>query len=166
MFKLQMDAGKIGDGICEELNREMSELGIAITNFTIESFSYPEEIKKMQEKAAAQAMIGDVNKYQQLAMADSFGKGGNGSNMMGDMVGLQMGMAMGQQMVNQMNMNNQMNMGMNQMNMGMNQMNMGMNQMNMGGQQAAGGTVPKFCPNCGTPTGGAKFCSNCGNKLV
>ena len=159
MFNLQMDAGKIGDGICEELNREMSELGIAITNFTIESFSYPEEIKKMQEKAAAQAMVGDVNKYQQLAMADALGKGGNGSGMMGDMVGLQMGMAMGQQMVNQMNMNNQMH-------MGMNQMNMGMNQMNMGGQPAAGGTAPKFCPNCGTPTNGANFCGNCGNKLV
>ena len=161
MFNLQMDATKIGDGICEELNREMSEVGIAITNFNIESFSYPEEIKKMQEKAAAQAMIGDVNKYQQLAMADSFGKGGSGSNMMGDMVGLQMGMAMGQHMVNQMNMNHQM--GMNQM--GMNQMNMG-GQMNGMGQQATGGAAPKFCPNCGTPTNGAKFCSNCGNKLM
>lgn len=149
MFNLQMDAVKIGDGICDELNREMSELGIAITNFTIESFSYPEEIKKMQEKAAAQAMIGDVNKYQQIAMADSFGKGGNGGGMMGDMVGLQMGMAMGQQMVNQMNMNNQMN-----------------NQMSGMGQQTAGGAAPKFCPNCGTPTNGARFCGNCGNKLV
>ena len=155
MFNLQMDAGKIGDGICEELNREMSGLGIAITNFTIESFSYPEEIKKMQEKAAAQAMIGDVNKYQQIAMADSFGKG-NGGGTMGDMVGLQMGMAMGQQMVNQMNMNNQMNNG---------QMYQQPN-MNMGGQQAAGGAAPKFCPNCGTPTNGANFCGNCGNKLV
>ena len=150
MFNLQMDAGKIGDGICEELNKEMSELGIAITNFTIESFSYPEEVKKMQEKAAAQAMVGDVNKYQQIAMADSFGKG-NGGGMMGDMVGIQMGMAMGQQMVNQMNMGNQMNMN---------------NQMNMGGQQPSGGAAPKFCPNCGTPTNGANFCGNCGNKLV
>ena len=25
--------------------------------------------------------------------------------------------------------------------------------------------VPKFCPNCGAPTNGAKFCSNCGAKL-
>ena len=74
--------------------------------------------------------------------------------MMGDMVGIQMGMAMGQQMVNQMNMNNQMNGG---------QM---YGQPNMGGQQMAGGSAPKFCPNCGTPTNGAKFCSNCGNKLV
>ena len=28
-------------------------------------------------------------------------------------------------------------------------------------------TLPKFCSNCGTPTGGTgKFCSNCGTKLV
>ncbi len=26
-------------------------------------------------------------------------------------------------------------------------------------------SVPKFCPNCGTPTNGAKFCSSCGAKL-
>ena len=26
-------------------------------------------------------------------------------------------------------------------------------------------SVPKFCPNCGSPTNGAKFCSNCGTKL-
>ena len=165
MFNLQMDARKIGEGICSELNQEMSGLGIAITNFTIESFSYPEEIKKMQEKAAAQSMIGDVAKYQQLAMADALGKGGGGGSAATDMVGLQMGMAMGQQMVNQMNM------GMNQMNMGMNripgnhQMSMG-GQMNGMGQQTAAGAAPKFCPNCGTPTNGANFCGNCGNKLV
>ena len=28
------------------------------------------------------------------------------------------------------------------------------------------GAIPKFCPNCGTPTNGAKFCGECGNKLV
>ena len=26
-------------------------------------------------------------------------------------------------------------------------------------------SVPKFCPNCGAPTNGAKFCSSCGTKL-
>lgn len=31
---------------------------------------------------------------------------------------------------------------------------------------ASNGTVPKFCPNCGTPTNGARFCSNCGTKLA
>ena len=31
---------------------------------------------------------------------------------------------------------------------------------------AAGGAVPNFCPNCGTPTNGANFCGNCGTKLA
>jgi len=143
MFNLQMDAAKIADGICMDLDMDMRKLGIAITDFNIESFSYPEEIKKMQEKAAAQSMVGDMNKYQQMAMADSMsnGKLGGGSNVASDMVSIQMGMAMGQQMVQQMQMGSQM-------------------------QGNAGAAGAKFCPNCGTPTNGAKFCSNCGNKLM
>ena len=140
MFNLQMDAAKIADGICSDLDMDMRKIGIAITDFNIESFSYPEEIKKMQEKAAAQSMVGDMNRYQQMAVADSMSKGnmGKGTSVAGDMVGLQMGMAMGQQMVQQMQQNGQ-------------------------GTSFAGA---KFCPNCGTPTNGAKFCSNCGTKLI
>ena len=33
-------------------------------------------------------------------------------------------------------------------------------------QPAGNGTVPNFCPNCGTATNGSNFCPNCGNKLV
>ena len=141
MFNLQMDARNIASGICKDLDMDMRKLGIAITEFNIESFSYPEEIKKMQEKAAAQSMVGDVNKYQQIAMADSLEKGtlGKGGSIAGDMAGIQMGMAMGQQMVQNMQQN-----------------------MNTGNAAGAGA---KFCPNCGTPTNGAKFCSNCGTKL-
>ena len=32
-------------------------------------------------------------------------------------------------------------------------------------EKTAAQSVPKFCPNCGSPTNGAKFCSNCGAKL-
>lgn len=143
MFNLQADARNIAKGMEEDLDMEMRKIGIGITDFTIESFNYPEEIRKMQEKAAAQAMVGDVNKYQQLSAADSMGRGGAGSSVASDMVGLQMGMAMGQQMVNQMNQNAQ------------------APQMNNTGSGA-----PKFCPNCGTATNGAKFCANCGTKLA
>lgn len=147
MFNLQADARNIAKGIEEDLDMEMRSIGIGITDFTIESFNYPEEIRKMQEKAAAQSMIGDVNKYQQLAAADGMAKGGAGSGVASDMVGLQMGMAMGQQIVSQMNQ----------------QSNQQANQpVNTGGT----GTAPKFCPNCGTATNGAKFCSNCGTKLM
>ena len=148
MFNLQADARNIAKGIESDLDMDMRKIGIGITDFVIESFSYPEEIKKMQEKAAAQSMVGDMGRYTQMAAADSMGKGGGGSHMAADMVGLQMGMAMGQQMVNQMNLNG----------------NAGAGQT----RQAAGtgtGAGPKFCPNCGTPTTGSKFCGNCGNQL-
>lgn len=159
MFNLQMDARKIAKGIEEDLDMEMRGIGVGITGFTIESFNYPEEIKKMQEKAAAQSMIGDMNKYSQVAMANSIEKGNGGSsgaNLAGQMMGVQMGMMMGQQMMNNTNMAQGMNPGGQSMN---------------GGAQgqaapAGGGAAPKFCPNCGTPTNGANFCGNCGQKLV
>lgn len=144
MFNLQANAYDIAKGIQEDLDMEIYKIGITITGFQISSFSYPEEIQEMQKKAASHSMIGDMGKYQQVAMADSLGKGNNaGSDMATSMAGMQMGMVMGQQMVNQM---------------------MG-DTKQQPVQQSAGGDVPKFCPNCGTPAGGANFCGNCGNKL-
>ena len=142
MFNLQANTYDISAGIKTDLDMEMSKLGITITSFTISSFSYPEEVQKMTNKAASQAMVGDMNRYTQMAMADSIGNSRGGSNIASDMIQLQMGMQVGQQMMNNMNtaMNNNAN--------------------------VSGGTAPKFCPNCGTPTNGAKFCSNCGTKLA
>lgn len=142
MFNLQANAYDIASGIKEDLDMQISKIGISITDFNIASFSYPEEVQKMQNKAASQSMVGDMNKYTQMAMADSLGKPG-GSNIAGDMMGIQMGMQLGQQMMN--NMNN----------------------VNTGtGNVQAAGTAPKFCPECGSPVNGAKFCPNCGTKLV
>ncbi len=146
MFNLQANAYDISSGIKTDLDMEISKLGIEITGFSISSFNYPEEVQKMQNKAASQSMVGDMNRYTQMAMADSMGKGGS-SNIAGDMMQLQMGMAMGQQMMNNMNVNNA---------------NQGM----QGTSQNAQDAIPKFCPECGTPTNGAKFCSNCGKKLI
>ena len=142
MFNLQANAYDISAGIKTDLDMEMSKLGITITSFTISSFSYPEEVQKMTNKAASQAMVGDMNRYTQMAMADSIGNSRGGSNIASDMMQLQMGMQVGQQMMNNMNtaMNNNAN--------------------------VSGGTAPKFCPNCGQPTNGAKFCGNCGTKLI
>lgn len=142
MFNLQANAYDIASGIKEDLDMQISKIGISITDFNIASFSYPEEVQKMQNRAASQSMVGDMNKYTQMAMADSLGKPG-GSNIAGDMMGMQMGMQLGQQMMN--NMNN----------------------VNTGtGNVQAAGTASKFCPECGSPVNGAKFCPNCGTKLV
>jgi len=141
MFNLQADARNIAKGIMGDLDYDLRKIGIAVTDFNIESFSYPESVAKMQEKAAAQSMVGDMNRYQQMAVADSMEKGGRGSSVAGDMVNLQMGMMMGQQMMNQMqgNQNNS--------------------------ATSSNGDIPKFCPNCGQPTQGLNFCGNCGFKL-
>lgn len=163
MFNLQANADEISKGIKDDLDMEICKIGISITSFAISSFSYPEAVTKMQEKAASQSMVGDMGRYSQMAMLDGMSQGNAGSHVAQDMASMQMGMMMGQQMVNAMG---QMNMG--QMNMGQNNMaQANMNQMNQtAANGAAGATAPKFCPECGTPTNGAKFCPECGKKLV
>ena len=152
MFNLQANSFGIASGIKDDLDMQITKIGLTITDFTISSFSYPEEIQRMQNKVASQSMLGDMNKYTQTAMADSMGKG-SGSNIAGDMVSVQMGMAMGQQMIN--NLNNSSSAGANQP-----------VQQNAAVSDSVQVSGPKFCPECGTPVNGAKFCSNCGKKLI
>lgn len=152
MFNLQANSFEIASGIKDDLDMQITKIGLTITDFTISSFSYPEEIQRMQNKVASQSMLGDMNKYTQTAMADSMGKG-SGSNIAGDMVSVQMGMAMGQQMIN--NLNNSSYAGANQP-----------VQQNAAVSDSVQVSGPKFCPECGTPVNGAKFCSNCGKKLI
>ena len=144
LFNLQANAYEISKGIQEDLDMEMEKIGIAITNFTISSVSYPKEIREMATKAASHSMIGDMNKYAQVAMADSLSKGNSGGSVAGDMASIQMGMMMGQQIINNMNNKPQNN----------------ENQQNSSTQKVA-----NFCPNCGTKNEGSNFCPNCGTKL-
>ena len=106
----------------------------------------------MQKKAASQSMVGDMNRYQQFAVTDAVSKSGHGGNAAVDMASMQMGMMMGQQMVNNM--------------AAVNQNAVNQNTSNQGSTSGVAGNVPKFCPNCGTPTNGGKFCTECGQKLV
>lgn len=152
MFNLQANASQIASGIQEDLDMEILKIGLTMTDFKISSFSYPEEVARMQNKAASQTMVGDIGRYGQVAMVDSFGKGGSGSNIAGDMMSVQMGMQLGQQMMNQMNQNGGIT---------------GNGGASSAGSSAEGPDTPvKFCPECGTPANGAKFCPNCGRKLI
>ena len=147
-FNLMANAAEISKGIQSDLDMAMRKLGIAITDFSIMSVSYPESVQKMLEKNAAQSMVGDVGRYQQISMTDAMASGNmRGSGTATDMAGMMMGMQMANQMMN--NMNNAMKPNPNPQN------------------PAAGnaGAVPNFCPNCGTKTNGANFCPNCGTKL-
>lgn len=146
MFNLQASAFDISKGICSDLDMEMTKIGLTITGFSIQSVSYPEEVQKMINKVASQSMVGDLGRYQQMAMTDAMasgkGPGAAGAGMAASMAGMGMGMAMGQQMAGQMTQNMQ----------------------GGQGQQAPAGAL-NFCPNCGEKTTGSNFCPKCGYKL-
>lgn len=150
VFNLMANSVDIAKGIKEDMDMELLGIGLTITDFRISEFTYPENIQKRADQAAEYSMIGDMNRFQQVNMVDSMARGGrtgtagsNATDMANAMVGMQMGMAMAGQMAG------------------------AMNQMNNAATQTAGtGTAPKFCPNCGQPTNGAKFCGNCGTKLI
>ena len=150
MFNLQANSTQISKGILEDLDMELIKIGLSITGFHVESFSYPEEIQEMIERVASQSMVGDMGRYQQMAVLDAMGKSGQGAGLASDMAGMQMGMMMGQQMVNT--------------------MNQGMNAAaSPSASQTTEKTVskmPNFCPNCGQKTTGSNFCPNCGQKLI
>lgn len=144
MFNLQANSFDIGNGIKTDLDMEMVKLGITITGFNIESFSYPESVRKMQERAASESMMGDMNRHIQMSMANGMENGNMSSTMANNIAGVQVGMMMGQQMANA--------------------MQGAVNNSNTV-QQAPSGQIPNFCPNCGSKTNGANFCANCGTKL-
>lgn len=152
-FNLMANASEISAGIRSDLDMEVQKLGMTITDFSIMSVSYPESVQKMLEKSAAQSMVGDVDRYQKMAMTDAMASGKmQGGGAASDMAGMMMGMQMANQMMNNMGMNNAA------------QNQQGMAQQNAGA--ASGGAVPNFCPNCGAKTNGMKFCGNCGAKLA
>lgn len=146
---LMANSFDISKGICEDLDMEMIKLGITITDFNIQSFSYPPEVQKKIQKVASHSMVGDLGRYQNISMVDAMADNNGGSksgaaDMATSMAGMQMGMMMGKQMVDQMS-----------------------NQTDESSKNKTnGGAAPNFCPNCGTKTGGANFCPSCGTKLV
>lgn len=168
IFNIQAYAADISKGIQTDLDMELQKIGLAMTGFQINSVSYPEEVQKMQQKAAGQAMVGDISKYTQMAFADGMSNGNvPGGEMAGAAAGMAMGAALGQQMAAQMQQGavqqpQQINPQAAQT--ASRQEVPNMQNMQQPGQGAS--NAPKFCPNCGTPVNGAKFCPNCGNKLV
>lgn len=153
MFNLQANSFDIANGIRTDLDMQLFPTGLSITAFNIMSFTYPEEIQAMINKNASASMVGDMGRYQSVAMTEGISSGKvKGGGVASDMAGMMMGMNMANQMMQNMNhpVNNQ---------------NGPANAPN-NTPAAPAGTKPNFCPNCGQKTGDANFCPNCGCKLV
>jgi len=142
MFNLQANSFDISNGIRTDLDMQIFDTGLSVVGFNIMSFTYPEQIQQMINKNASFSMVGDINRYQQVAMTEGISTGKvQGGGVAGDMAGMMMGMNMANQMMQ--NMGQPSNQG-----------------------NAAGGAKPNFCPSCGTKSGEANFCPNCGHKLA
>lgn len=158
MFNLSISSSDIANGIKTDLDMKMFDSGIAVTDFNIMSFTYPEEIQKSINKNASQSMIGDVNRYQQINIGEGIANGNvKGGGVASDMTGMMMGMQMANAMMQGMNQNMQ----------NFNANAQAANQQNQNTQPAgpSSSTKPNFCPNCGQKTGESNFCPNCGFKL-
>lgn len=172
MFNLQANSFEIGEGIKEDLDKQVNQDGFEIKGFQIMSFNYPKEIQDMITKTASHGMIGDMGRYKDVAMTDAIASGkSDGGNSATDMAGMMMGMQMAKEMMNGTNDQNtanqqqQSNQG-GQQNQGQQQQQSGAQQSSTGNEGEGSGSIPNFCPNCGSKTQGMNFCGNCGHKLV
>lgn len=136
LFALQSNNRALGKKIQEEIDKEMYDIGLGISDLNIISVNYPPEIQQMAEKVAAQSFVTDTAKYATIAMADGMEKGGSSVASAG------IEMAMGMQMAANM--------------MG------GTNQQQ---PQQGAPVADRFCPTCRKMVSGA-YCSDCGTKTV
>ncbi|MEA4933300.1 MAG: SPFH domain-containing protein, partial [Lawsonibacter sp.] len=103
MFNLQISSFDISNGIKTDLDMQIYELGLTVTDFNIMSFTYPEEIQEMIAKTASHTMIGDMGRYQQISMLDGMASGrSSGGGAAADMAGMMVGMQFAQKMVQDM----------------------------------------------------------------
>jgi len=164
MFNLQANSFEIGRGIREDLDMEMMKSGISITGFNIISFNYPKEVQDMINKIASQGMVGDIGRYQQIAMTEGMASGKMaGGGTAADMAGMMMGMQVAGKMLEQMNQQPAQPQPAQQQPARPQPVQP---QPAVQTPQSGGAVRPNFCPNCGTKAGEGNFCSNCGHKLV
>ncbi|WP_103106455.1 SPFH domain-containing protein [Brevibacillus reuszeri] len=154
MFNLQANAFDIAKGIREDLDMQVMDIGMTITGFQVMSFNYPPEIQDKITKVASYEMVGNLQKYQQIAMTDGMASGDvKGGGAAADMAGMMMGMNIANEMMKNMNANQKPS-------------SDKQSEPNPAPSASSSeGKKPNFCPNCGTKNEGANFCPNCGEKL-
>lgn len=154
MFNLQANAPEIGRGIRDDLDMELRGIGLAVTGFSISSFTYPEEIQKRINQTAGVHMVGDVDKLTRVSMADSLSKPGHSTA--GDTASSMAGMMAGMQMAKEMFSQPPQESGRQTSSSSPPNPNIRSN----------GTLAPKFCSECGAALQpNVKFCSECGAKI-
>lgn len=79
LVSLQANSRSLSKRICEELDKELFDIGLGVRDVNIVSINYPEEVQKMAEKIAGQSFVTNLGKYTTVAMADGMSKGEGGN---------------------------------------------------------------------------------------
>lgn len=84
----------------------LTEYGLALKSFFVNSLSLPEELEKHLDRVSSMRIVGDLQKYAQFQTADSISIAAeNPGGVAGAGAGIGAGMAMGQMMMNNMGTN-------------------------------------------------------------
>lgn len=138
---LQANSRALGRKIAEEMDKELFDIGLCVSDVNVMSVSYPPEVQKMAEKVAAQSFITDTNKYVTVAAADGMEKGEGGS-----VAGLGAQVAIGAQIAQQLSQGQQA-------------------PAQPAAAPAADGLDDRFCTKCRKMVHG-NFCPYCGTPTV
>ena len=98
---------EMSEAVEQRINQE-SDYGLTFTKFLISSITLPEELQKKLDEGTGMNMLGDMNKYQQMSMADAMKAAASNPGSGGGMEGMMGMMMMNNMMQNQQMMNQQM----------------------------------------------------------
>ncbi|WYD82206.1 MAG: SPFH domain-containing protein [Candidatus Electrothrix gigas] len=101
---LAANYNELGDFILKQIQPEMLEFGLEVTNMMVENISLPPKVEETLDKRTNMGIIGDLSAYMQYQSAESMeaaakNPGGGAS----DGIGMGMGFAMANQMAGAMN---------------------------------------------------------------
>jgi len=167
MFNIQANAYDISKDITAALDAEFSQFGMSCTNYTIQSVSYPDSVREMQEKAAGASMVSDAQHYTQVQFANNLGNENGGGSTASDMAQMAAGLVMGQQLAGAFNgANNAVQQAAAPVQQAAAEVRDAVEE--VGGAAAdAEENLVRFCPFCGKKLQipGAKFCPFCGKQI-
>ncbi|MDF2613272.1 MAG: hypothetical protein K0S71_1058 [Clostridia bacterium] len=81
LIGLQQNSRKLGKAIRVELDKELLDFGLGVTDVNVHSINYPAEVQKMAERVAGQSFVGNMGKYAAVQMADGFTIPGAGNDI-------------------------------------------------------------------------------------
>lgn len=98
---LAASQSRFAEVIARAVEPAFAELGLALTGFTVQSLSLPEELQKVLDQRIGMGMVGsDMGRFIQYqtgqAIPDLAKGGGSGGGVAGDAAGLGAGLALGQ----------------------------------------------------------------------